>query len=180
MRCFAAGAAALVISASAAAQEQRSFPTGSPGSVVSYLDAGGPGHPTGCVVSITAGLPALAISINVFSNNKASFVAGNQLQFLAPKPGSDAGIAVGPDFLFGKVNGETSEGTFHIVTIDLIPGPYGNAMDAAFKAINRIVYGANIVSVVADDIQIASGPVPQQPGIADALIACQKYLVSRQ
>ncbi len=66
MRCFAAGAAALVISASAAAQEQRSFPTGNPGSVVNYLDAGGAVHPTGCVVSITAGLPALAISINVF------------------------------------------------------------------------------------------------------------------
>jgi len=152
-------------------EEQRSFPTGGPGAVVTYVDAGGPGHPTGCVVTVSAGLPALGLSVSVFSNNMATFSVGSQFSFPAPKPGSDAGIAVGPTHLFGKVDGDTAGRTIHIVSIKLIDGPYGSPIDGAYKVINSIIYGSNRVSVVADDAAIASGVVPQQPGVGDALTA---------
>ena len=61
-------------------EEQRLFPTGGQGAVVTYLDAGGPGHPTGCVVSVVAGLPAVALSVSIFSNNMATLSVGSEAQ----------------------------------------------------------------------------------------------------
>ena len=160
-------------------EEQRSFPTGGPGAVVTYLDAGGPGHPTGCVVTVSAGLPDVALSVSVYSNNMATLLIGSQAAFPVPKPGSDAGISVGPSYLFGKVEGYTAGRTIRTVNIKLINGPYGSPVDGAYLVVNRIVHGTNHVSAVADDAPIASGTVPQQPGVADALSACQQYMISR-
>ncbi len=117
--------------------------------------------------------------MSVFSNNMATLSVGSQSGFPVPKPGSDAGIAVGPSYLFGKVEGDTAGRTIHTVSIKLIDGPYGGPVDGAYLAINRIIYGTNRVSAVADDAVIASGTVPQQPGVGDALTACQRYMISR-
>lgn len=172
-------AALVMIAFAALGEEQRSFSTGGPGAVVSYLDAGGPGHPTGCLVSVSAGLPALSLSVNVFSNNMATISVGSQFSFLVPKLGSDAGIAVGSTYLFEKVNEYKAGRGVYMITIKLIDSPAGNPMDGAYKVINNIIYGSNAVSVVADDAVIASGVVPQQPGVGDALTACQQYMISR-
>lgn len=61
----------------ALADEQKDFPTGERGANVTYLDAGGQGHPTGCIVSLTAGFPALAIAFNLFSNNVVTMMAAS-------------------------------------------------------------------------------------------------------
>jgi len=172
-------AALVMIAFAALGEEQRSFPTGGPGAVVTYVDAGGPGHPTGCVVTVSAGLPALGLSVSVFSNNMATFSVGSQFSFPAPKPGSDAGIAIGQTYLFGKVDNYVAGRKVYMVSIKLIDGPYGGPTDGAYKAINSIIDGSNRVSAVADDAVIASGTVPQQPGLGNALTACQQYMISR-
>ena len=169
----------LFLCAPAFGEEQRSFSTGGQGAVVTYLDAGSAGHPTVCIVSVHAGLPAVALSVSIFSNNMSTLSVGSEAEFVIPKRGSDAGIAIGPSYLFGKVKGDTARRIMRIVTIKLINGPYGSPVDSAYLAVNRIVHGTNRVSVVADDAPIASGTVPQQPGVADALSACQQYIISR-
>ncbi len=158
--------------------EQRDFPTGGPGAIVTYLDAGG--HFTTCIASVGAGLPAVWFSVSVSSNSTADVQVSSEFSFPAPRAGSDAGITVGSAHFFGKIKDVDGHQKALIISIKLIDGPYGSPVDGAYQVIKRIIYGSNPVSVVADDAVIASGTVPQQSGLGDAMKACQQYMISRR
>ena len=50
-------------------------------------------------------------------------------------------------------------------------------MTAAYKALGLVVRDASMIAVVADDAAVGSATIPAQPGLADAIQACHKYVV---
>jgi hypothetical protein len=138
------------------------------------LDAGGLGHPTACVVSITAGLPLLAISFSLFSNNSFTAMVGIQQSIPNIASGSSAAMKVNSTYIFVKVTSATTSGRFHFVNL----APVENApMKTAYDAINQIVFNAARVDVVADDAQLPSITIPAEPGLGASIEACQRYLL---
>jgi hypothetical protein len=168
-------AAALIATSPASADEQRDFPTGEPGTNVTYLDAGS-GHPTTCLIAITAGLPVLGISISLLSNNTFTITAASQLPIPNIAAGSAATIKVNTIYIFSKVSKVSTSGHFHVIEF----APVENTpMKVAYDAINQVVYTDVRVDVVADDAQMTQGiNIPAEPKLAEALIACQQYMVA--
>lgn len=158
--------------------EMRSFPTGDGGSSVKYVDTAGLGHPSACVVAVTAGLPAIALAFNTFSNGKLTITVASQVPFPPRQVDTDAGVRVGSAFVFGKVTSYQVNGAFHTLTLDVVDTAPGTGIADTYKAINSLTYGPVLVAVVADDAPVGSAKVPAQPGIGDALSACQKYMTA--
>jgi hypothetical protein len=165
---------ALITATSSALAEQRDFPTGEPGSIVTYLDAGGPGHPTACVVSISAGLPLLAISFALFSNNNFTLTVASQQPIPNVASGSSATMRVNSIYIFSKVTSAAASGSFHVIT--LAP-PENESIKTAYDAINQIVSNEASVDVVADDAQLPSITLSAEPGLRTTVEACQRYLL---
>ncbi|WP_428483246.1 hypothetical protein [Rhodopila sp.] len=160
----------------ASANEQRDFPTGEPGATVAYFDVGGAGHPTGCVIAITSGLPVLGVSIALFSNNKFTITAASQQPIANIAAGSSATVKINTTYMFSKVSRAFTSGPFHV--LELVPVEK-TSIQVAHNAINQIVYNDVRVDVVADDAQITQGiNIPAEPRLAAALEACQQYMVT--
>jgi len=140
------------------------------------LDAAGPGHPTGCIVVITAGRPMLSISFSLFSNNK--FNIGAAFAQYIPKItiGSDATVKINSIYIFSKVINAFESNGFHIINL----APVENiTIDTAYSAMNQIVYNPVHIDVVADNAQMPGISIPPKPGVGSALTACQQYMTSR-
>lgn len=162
------------IPALAAATIQREFPTGDSGTTVTYLDAAGPGHPTGCIVVITAGHPIISVSFSMFSNNK--FTVGAAFAQSIPKTttGSDATVKVNSIYILSKVANAFVSNGFHVINLAPLEDI---SIDVAYNAMNQITYNPTHIDVVADDAQMPSFSVPPKPGVGPALTACQQYML---
>jgi hypothetical protein len=166
---------ALACATSPALAIQRDFPTGEPGVNVTYLDAGGPGHPTGCLIAITAGLPVLAVSLSLFSNNTFTLMVASQRQLPKVEPDSSATVKINSVYILSKVTSSGKQGSFYVLNL----APVDNTpMQIAFDAVNHLVFNTARVDIVADDAQIPSVTLPPEPGLGDALTACQRYMVT--
>ncbi len=171
----AALATALVCATAPALAVQRDFPTGEPGLNVTYLDAGGPGHPTGCIIAITAGLPVLAVSLSLFSNNTFRLTIASQRSLPKVEPDSAATVKINSVYIFSKVTSAAKQGSFNFVNL----APVENTpMQTAYDGVNQLVHNPTRIDVVADDAQMPSVTLPPEPGLGDALTACQKYMVA--
>ena len=167
---------ALALAAGSAFAEQRDFPTGEPNTGVTYLAAGGPDNPTGCIVSVMSGLPALAFSFSVYSNNTFTIFLMTKQPIPPIAVGSDATVKVNTIYLFSKVAGtSTTPSGIHLVSLTPIES---TELKPVYDAINQIAYNPTRVDAVADDAQLPSINIPPAPGIGDALTACQQYLIS--
>ena len=111
------------------------------------------------------------------ANTKVTAVAVSQIPFPSKPVGADVGIRVGTSYLFGKVTGSQVSGSFHVVNAIIEDASPGDAMTAAYKAIGVVVREASMIAVVADDAPVGAATIPAQPGIADAIQACHKYVV---
>lgn len=168
-------AAALACAASPAWAVQRDFPTGEPGVTVAYLDAGGPGHPTGCVIAITAGLPVLALSLSLFSNNMFTLTVASQRALPHVEPDGAATVKVNSVHIFSKVTSASKQGSFNVMNL----APVENtSMQTAYDAVNHLIYNPTRIDIVADDAQLPSVILAPEPGLGDALSACQRYMVT--
>jgi hypothetical protein len=165
---------ALVAATSPVLAEQRDFPTGEPGSTVTYLDAGGPGHPTACVVAITAGLPLLAVSFSLFSNNKFTIMVASQQAIPTITSGSAATLMVNSVYIFLKVTDTSTSGRFDIVNLAPLEE---SPIKSAYDALNQIVVRAARVDVVANDAQLPTITLPAEPNLGATIGACQQYLL---
>lgn len=171
----AALATALACATSPAWAVQRDFPTGEPGVNVTYLDVGGPGHPTACVIAITAGLPVLAFSLSVFSNNMFTLMVASQRPIPHVEPGSAATVKINSVHIFSKVTSTAKQGSFNVVNL----APIENTpMQTAYDAVNHLIYNSTRVDIVADDAQTPGLTLAPEPGLGDALTACQHYMIT--
>jgi len=167
-------AAALACATLPARVVQRDFPTGEAGVSVTYLDAGGPGHPTRYVIGVTAGLPVLALSLSLFSNNRFTVVVASQQAIPHVEPGSSATVKINSVYIFLKVTSAAKQGSFNVV--NLIPVE-NTPIQVAYDAVNRLVHDPTHVDVVADDAQMPGLILAPEPGLGDALTICQHYMV---
>lgn len=166
----------LLVSACPALAEQREFPTSEPGFLVTYLDAGGVGHATGCVISITAGLPKLAISLSVFSNNRYTVTAASQSKLPGMDVGGSATLRVSAKHVVLRVTGTLPQGQFY--GADMTGLENGSVQDV-YDVVNQIIYTDAKVDVVADSAQMPSIILPKAPGLGVSLSACQKYMLEQ-
>ena len=127
------------------------LPTGEPGVNVTYLDAGGPGHPTGCIIAVTAGLPALAFSLSLFSNNKFTVTVASQQALPKVAPDSAATFKVNSVHIFAKVTSAAKQGSFNVVNLASVED---TPMQTAYDAVNHLIYNPTRIDVVADDAQL--------------------------
>lgn len=168
-------AGALFYVASPAWALQRDFPTGEPGVSVTYLDAGGPGHPTACIVAVTAGLPALAFSLSLFSDNMFTLMVASQQSVPKVAPDSAATLKINSVHIFAKVTSAAKQGSFNV--INLVPVE-NTPIQSAYDAVNHLTYNPTRVDLVADDAHMPSLTLAPEPGLGDALTACQHYMVT--
>lgn len=77
--------------------------------------------------------------------------------------------------MFGKVAGASDTAPFHNMNITLIGK---TPLDTTYDTINQIVFNPVRINVVANDAQLPGITLPPEPGIADALKACQQYMVT--
>ncbi len=167
--------AVISISAPQALAEQRDFPTGERGATVTYVDEGGPGHPTACTVAVAAGLPALGVSFIIFSNNTYTVTVASQQQLPHIAGDSPATVKINRTHIFSKVMDAFASGRFNVISLK----PLDNtSLKLAYEAINQLAFNTVRIDVIADDAQLPSVVIPAKPGVADALETCQRYLIT--
>lgn len=154
---------------------QRDFPTGEAGVNVTYVDAHSPGYTTSCVITITAGLPVLGLSLALHSDNRMTIMLASQLPLPRVDLGSAATVKINSVYIFSKVSSAGHQGIFNVVNLVPIEG---TPIETAFDAVNQLVYKTTRVDVVADDSQIRGITLVPEPGLADALTACQHYMLT--
>lgn len=155
---------------------QREFPTDDAGTIVTYLDAAGLGHPTGCIVVITAALPKIVISFTIFSNNKFTVGIALPQSTLKVTVGSEATVKVNSIYIYSKVTDAVrSDGNY---IIDLAPLD-DVSIDTVYDAMKQITHNPIHIDVVADGAQMPSVSIPPKPGVATALTACQQYMIKQ-
>lgn len=171
----AALAILLVCTTPCTAAVQRDFPTGEPNVNVTYLDAAGPGHPTGCIISIMAGLPDLGLSLAMYSNNTFTMTVLSKRPLAKIEPNSNATVKINSIYIFAKVTSVSKHDGFNILSLSSIDN---TSVQIAYDAVNNFIHNATRVDVVADDSQLPSVTLPPEPGVGDALTACQKYMIA--
>jgi hypothetical protein len=132
-------------------------------------------HQHGSDVAVAAGLPALGISFNIFSNNTYTLMVASQPRFPQISADSSATVKINRTYIFSKVMDAFTSGHFHMVNLK----PIENAsLEIAYDAINQLVFNTVHIDVVADDAQLPSAVIPAQPGLGDALETCQQYMIT--